>query len=427
MLDIKLSYGKKGLNVKIPKRNLYSILKINNTKVIVNPEQEIIKKLKKPIGTKCFNELCKNKKTCCIVVSDKTRAVPNEILLNPILDILDKNKIRTIILIACGMHSPTEGKDLISILGKRIIKKYKIINHNGQNKNNLVFLFDANKNIPVYINRAYAESDFKIITGLVEPHFMAGFSGGRKSICPGIVGIETMKYFHSPEMLESPFSKVGVLKNNPLNIFASKVAIKAGVDFMINVTLNQKKEITNVFCGDLDKAYEEEVKACEKQSSVFIDRPVDIVITSNGGYPLDRDFYQTVKGIVSALDIIKNGGTIIIASACLDGLGSPAFRKLLFGMRDINNFMKMISTAGFFNVDQWEVEELIKALRKVKKVKVYSDGLTNQEIKKSWCEPVKDINKSILETIKEYGNDSKVAVIPDGPYILAKLNKKIYN
>lgn len=420
-MKIKIDYGKKGLEINVPEKNIIKIFEMPKVKPLENPQEVLKEKLKNPIGRNSLKNIARNKNTCCIVVSDKTRPVPNKIILPPILEILDELKIKTKILIATGMHSPTIGDDLEYLLGKEIIKNYEIINHNPYDKSKLVKI-DEIDGVEVYINKFYWESELKILTGFIEPHFMAGFSGGRKSICPGIIGIDTIKYFHSPLLLESPYAAVGNLEKNPCHEFALKVAKKSKVDFIVNVTLNSKKEITGIFCGELEKAHLEGVKFCSKCTTVYAEEKADIVITSNGGYPLDRDFYQTVKGLVSSLEVIKDGGTIIIASECIDGIGSKDFKELLFNMKDIDEFIDMIKDKNFFRVDQWEVEELVKVLRKAK-IKIYSENLSDEEIRKCWAEPVRDIDKEIENEIKKNPN-LKISIIPNGPYVIAKIKEK---
>lgn len=213
---------------------------------------------------------------------------------------------------------------------------------------------------------------------------MAGFSGGRKAICPGIAGLDTVKHFHSPMVLESKYAKAGILSRNPCHRIANLIAKKAGVDFILNVTLNSKKQITGIFAGDINKAFLKGVKFSERNVSDYVREPLDVVITCGGGYPLDRNFYQTVKGIVGALEVVKRGGTIIIASGCSDGLGSYEFKKLLMEMESPESFMKMICRKNYFCIDQWEVEELIKGLKKVK-VKLYTTGLSKEDTKDMQC------------------------------------------
>ncbi|MFH0796038.1 MAG: nickel-dependent lactate racemase [Candidatus Omnitrophota bacterium] len=421
---VTLPYGKGYLRANLPEKT--RILEAGKGEVIDSPEAEIKRYLKTPIGSKPLAEIVRKKKPkdVCIVVSDHTRAVPNRIILPPLLEELKSVGLPSSaikLLVATGMHRPTTLEEKLEILGGEIVENYPIEDHDAQDKGSLAKLeFEGEEFI---INRSYLGAGLKILTGLIESHFMAGFSGGRKSICPGIAGMETIKYFHSPALLESPYAQSGTLKGNPCHIFALKMAAAAGVDFILNVTLNKEKRITGLFSGDFKKAHLSGVEHCLKENLVYVNRPFEIVVTTNGGYPLDRDLYQTVKGLVAAGEIVSEGGLIICAAECQDGMGSERFRRLLFEMKGPDEFLKRISQPGFFIPDQWEVEELVKVLKKVR-VQLYSTGLNKEEIKKAHLEPIESIEGAVKEGLKEYGGKANVAVIPGGPYTIAKLKKR---
>ncbi len=422
-MKIRVDYGTEGLEVTIPDRNILAI----GTGVEVPPvesiEECIRKSLLSPIGSLPLPELCRNKKTACIVVSDKTRPVPNTIILPPILDLLEQMNITTTILIACGMHTPTEGAELETLLGSDVPGRCEIVNHRGDDESMLVNLGKCpGSDVDLFVNRRYVEADLRILTGFIEPHFMAGYSGGRKAVVPGIAGIQTMRYAHSPELLESPLSTVGILDGNPMHEFILKAARFAGVDFIVNVTLNRDKKITGIFSGELDAAHRAGAAFCAQQSRVSIPDEADIVVTSNGGVPLDQDFYQTVKGMVSALPAVKPGGTIIIASACSKGIGSSHFREMLFDMKDGDSFIDMISQPGFFRVDQWEVEELVKVLRKAR-VALFTGGISREELQRCHVFPIDCIEQGIGDALSRYGQDATINVLPSGPYQIPVVSK----
>jgi lactate racemase len=420
-MQVSLSFGKGHLQIKVPDHS--QVLTGKNIIPLSQPQEAIQKSLTDPIGTPALSDIINQKKpkSVCIVVSDHTRPVPNKLILPPLLNELNRAGISSpgiTILLANGMHRKTTLVEKGELVGQDILDTYRVIDHKSRDTNAL-YHFTIN-NIPATVNRLYHESDLKIITGFIEPHFMAGFSGGRKAICPGISGFDTVKYFHSPKLLESPFASPGNLNQNPCHEFATAVAKKVGVDFMVNVTINCEKQITGIFSGDLEKAYAAGVNASKQQSLVKVENPFDIVITTNGGYPLDRDLYQTVKGLVGALEIVKEGGTILCATECCDGVGSTDFRQLLFEMQDPASFIRMISEPGYFQCDQWEVEELVKVLKKVQ-VQLYTTGLSVEEIKRSHLQPISSIETGIRRSLKRYGKNASIAIIPEGPYVLAKL------
>ncbi|MDD4870883.1 MAG: nickel-dependent lactate racemase [Kiritimatiellae bacterium] len=416
-MKITLDYGESGLEVNIPDSHLLAIAQQKDEPAIDDPQTVLRQMLARPIGVKPLAEICRGCSSACIVVSDKTRPVPNTMILPPLLEVLDNLHIKTTILVACGMHTPTEGKVLEDLLGKEIVSRYRIINHLGEDERELKNLGTTSKGAPVFVNRHYLEADLRIVTGFIEPHFMAGFSGGRKAICPGISGAETMKYAHSPELMEAPCSSSGIIPGNPFHEFSLEVAKMARVDFMVNVTLRRDKKITGIFTGDLEKAHAEGVAFCNKQARVALPAEADIVVTTNAGYPLDQDLYQTVKGMVCALPAVKDGGTIIIASACSRGIGSDLFRKMLFEMRDVDSFMAMIKKPGFFCIDQWEVEELIKAKRKAD-IKIYTTGVPADDLRKCHVDPIPSVEQGIKDALRKHGRNARITVIPSGPYVI---------
>jgi nickel-dependent lactate racemase len=420
-MQTTLDFGKTGLAVNIPDQNLLTIAALKDEPGIADPIAAIRQKMLSPVGTKPLAALCKERKKACIVISDKTRPVPNRILLPPLLEVLDSFNIRSTILIACGMHSPTVGPELEELLGPEILARYEVVNHHGENERELINLGKSKSNIDIVINRRYATADLRILTGFIEPHFMAGFSGGRKAICPGICGSQVMKYAHSPALLESPFAAAGIIEQNPLHEFALEVARTAGVDFIVNVTLNRRKEITGVFAGELDLAHCEGVAFAQSQARAALGAQADIVVTSNGGYPLDQDFYQTVKGMVSALPAVKQGGTIIIASECSKGVGSDGFKKLLFEMTDADAFMAMLQKPGFFAIDQWEVEELIRAQRKAT-IMLYTTGIAPEQLRQCHVTPLESVEQGISRCLNEYGPAAKITVIPSGPFVIPSVS-----
>jgi len=420
-MEVRLPYGKGYVKVEVPDNAV--VFEGKGLKPLDSLEA-VRRALANPAGSMPLAGIIRAKgrvDSVCIVVSDHTRAVPNRIILPCILEETAGAGIppeRITILIASGMHRPTTRQEKTELLGEEIAGRYRVVDHDARNPEGLLRLKGGGGEF--LVNRMYAEANLKILTGLIEPHFMAGFSGGRKSICPGIAGMDTIQYFHSPALLESPCASTGTLDNNPCHIFASEMAKAAGADFIVNVTLDKEKRITGVFAGDPEKAHAAGAEHCRKESLFYAERPFDVVVTTNGGYPLDRDLYQTVKGLVSATDIVAEGGEIICAAECIDGMGSKNFRELLFGMESLDGFIEKISAPGFFVPDQWEVEELIKVLRKAS-VKIYSGGLTEEEIRKSHMTPVKDISAAIMESMGKYGEKASVAVIPDGPYTMVKI------
>ena len=423
-LKVSLLYGKRKLSVDLPDERVGGILEKREMPYLDDPWSVLMKSLKNPIASPPLEEISKGRKNACIVISDNTRPVPNELLLKGILEILKKNVPKIKILIANGLHKELNEDQIKELVGKDIFENFEILNHNALKKEELVYIGDTPRGIPIYINKNYIESDLRILTGLVEPHFMAGYSGGRKSICPGISGYETVKFFHSPMLLESPKADNCVVEGNPLHEEATYIAKKVGVDFIVNVAIDSEKRVSGIFAGDLEKAWFEAVKYVSRYSEVPLSEKYDIVITTNGGYPLDRNYYQTVKGLVAGVRALKKGGILIIAAECIDGLGSEYFKKSLQILKEIGDYdryIDYISKPENFLVDQWEVEELVKVLKVASKIYMFSEGLNREDWEYTFTEKIEDVEKGVEKALEIFDERAKILVIPEGPYIIPRI------
>lgn len=422
---VQLDYGKQGLQVEIPDRNLIKVLQMHQPPALPDPQIEVIKSLLNPIGlNNSLFDLAKGKKNACVVICDITRPVPNRILLPPILRTLlaaGIEKSNICILIATGIHRPNLGAELFELVGETIAQTYNIENHDGRNLSSHVNIGKlADWEAEIWLDKRFVESDFKILTGFIEPHFMAGYSGGRKLVAPGISSIETMKYLHGPEILSHPNSREGVLQGNPFHQVALEVAKRVGVDFIVNVALNEHKEIVGVFSGELDHAHLAGVEFVSEHVSDTLPEPADIVITTAGGYPLDKTWYQAVKGMTAAVPIVKKDGTIILASECSEGIGSPEFVKLMQNSADLDQFMDDIFNHRYFMIDQWQVQKYAM-VRKHAKVTTVSHGLSKEQKESIHIDWAEDMQTAIEMALEQQGRNARIAVLPKGPYILPSL------
>ncbi|MCJ7665218.1 MAG: nickel-dependent lactate racemase [Actinobacteria bacterium] len=428
-MNINLDYGNSKLEVNIPDKNLLYIIENRPEEALTDPKEKLIESLKRPIGTLPLKEKIKDKSKVCIVISDITRAVPTKLILEALLPELlsyGVNKDSITILIGTGLHRPNEGEELVRLVGKDIAENYNIVNHNAKDRENCRQIGETKVGTPIILNKVFLDSDFRILTGLIEPHFMAGFSGGRKAICPGISYVDMFKHFHGPEVLESPNASNAILSGNPFHEESTEIAKKAGVDFIVNVTINKNKEITGVFSGDLEKAFLAGATSCQKANIYNISKEADIVITSAGGFPLDINLYQAVKGMVGALPAVKKGGMIIIVSQCREGVGSREFLELLTGEKDLDKFTGKICESNYFKIDQWELEELAKARRKAE-IYLYSEfiGGDKYDIPPDTIKIVESVKEAIGIGLKKYGKDAKITVIPQGPYVIPLFSKRL--
>jgi nickel-dependent lactate racemase len=377
-------------------------------------------KLARPTGCLPLAELARGRKSACILICDITRPVPNSLLLTPILETIETAGIprdKILILIATGLHRPNEGAELVELVGSEIAGKYRIENHHGKVLAEHTYLGTTPKGVPAWIDTRYVTADLKITTGLIEPHLMAGYSGGRKLVCPGIAALETVKIWHGPDFLEHPKADCGFLEGNPVHEENTRIARMAGCDFIVNVTIDAARRITSLVAGDMEQAFLEGVKFIEHVVKAEAAQECDVVVTSSAGYPLDTTFYQAVKGLTGALPVVKQGGTIILAAGLSEGIGSPEFQRLFQENDSLQTFMRRILGKDYFVMDQWQLEELAKVCRKAK-VKIVSDGLSPATLESLFVESAPSVEQAVAESLAEYGPTARIAVIPKGPYVL---------
>ncbi len=424
-MKFKLSFGQEGLEAEIKDSNVYDVVESRFADTISSPIEALKYSFRDPVGTSPLKEKIKNAKKICIVISDSTRAVPTKTILEALLSELEEYRLKKeqiTILIATGLHRPNLGSELEGLVGKEIMDNYKILNHYARDRESCQMIGYTQKGTPVIINKAYLEADFKILTGLIEPHFMAGFSGGRKAVCPGLSYMDMFKHFHGPEILESPFAANLILENNPFHLESLEIAKMAGVDFIVNVTINKEKEITGIFSGDLEAAFYKGAEFCRTHNSYKIKGEADIVITSGGGLPLDATLYQAVKGMVAAMPAVKKGGMIIIASECNEEIGSQEFIDLITKEKDLDAFIEKIKNPDFFVIDQWELEELVKA-RKKAEIYLYSPCISVclHKIPESTLKLVPSLESALKIGYEKFGKDAKITIIPEGPYVVPEI------
>ncbi|MGL6076193.1 MAG: nickel-dependent lactate racemase [Fimbriiglobus sp.] len=438
-LALTLDYGKTGLPVTVPSSQLIAPpLKIQDAEPLADPVTAIADALAQPIGSKPLAELAAGKRSACIVICDITRPVPNEMILKPMLRILEDAGIPRAgitILIATGLHRPNEGEELVELVGRDIATNYHCVNHHGKVQEEHDYLGVSTHGVPIWIDHRYTRAELKITTGLIEPHLMAGYSGGRKLICPGIAGLETVSAWHSPRFLEHPRADCGIVDGNPVHAENTEIALKTGCDFIVNVCIDGARRVTWVGAGDMIRAWEAGVEFCKAHVRAGVPEACDVVVTSCAGYPLDTTWYQAVKGLTGVLGIIKPGGTIILAASLTEGLGSPEFVESLQqyidqgffqaaarAMRDLKQTASpangpLPGAGDHCEMDEWQLVMLKKVLSRCK-VKVVSGAPFTDVLKQCEIEPAPTVEAALASSLAEYGPKAKYAIIPKGPYVL---------
>jgi nickel-dependent lactate racemase len=419
----RLEYGREGLEIDLPDDRVVRSLAYKRAASLRDPAATLREVLQAPTGTPPLRQLAYRKRTACIVICDVTRPVPNALILRPVLETLESVGIARqdiLILIATGLHRPNEGDELVEIVGAEIAGNYRIENHHGQVLAEHTYLGDSPRGVPVWIDSRYTAAELKITVGLIEPHLMAGYSGGRKLICPGIAALETIQAWHSPRFLEHPRADCGILDGNPVHEENTWIGRRAGCDFIVNVVLDDHRQPLKFVAGDMQAAFLEGVAFVRDVVTDQVSEQVDIVVTSSAGYPLDTTFYQSIKGMTGALPIVKQGGTIIIAASLTEGIGSPQFQRLFRENQDLESFVRRIQGDDYFVMDQWQLEELAKVRRRAR-VRMISDGLPADVIDQLFVDSAPSVEAAVAEALAEYGPDATIAVIPKGPYVLARV------
>ena len=422
-MRVRLEYGRDGLDVELPDERVVRSLAYKDAMPLPDPQAALLDVLAAPCGTPPLRQLAAGRQNACIVVCDITRPVPNQLILAPILETLEQAGIARqdiLILIATGLHRPNEGEELVEILGPEIAAQYRVENHHGQVVEEHTHLGDSPRGVPIWIDSRYVEADLKLTVGLIEPHLMAGFSGGRKLICPGIASLETVRDWHSPRFLEDPRADCGILDGNPVHEENTWIARKAGCDFIVNVVLDDQRRPLKFVAGDMESAFLQGVEFVRGVVTDSVPQAVDIVVTSGAGYPLDTTFYQSIKGMTGALPIVKPGGTIIIAAGLAEGIGSPQFQQLFQEHADLEAFVACIHRDDYFVMDQWQLEELAKVRRKANVIMV-SDGLAPDVINAMFVQSAPTVEEAVRDAMALHGPNAQIAVIPKGPYVLAQV------
>jgi nickel-dependent lactate racemase len=413
-----MRYGRTGRVVEFPDDRT-TVLRMRPGTPIPRPEAAIRRALVEPISSPSLAQLARGKRDACVVISDITRPVPNRLILPPILRTLEDAGIprgRILILVATGIHRPNLGHEIVELVGEEIAAAYRIENHMSQELASHRDLGRTSRGTRALIDGRYCAADLKVTTALIEPHLMAGYSGGRKAVCPGLASIETMKTMHGPDILEHPLAFCGVLDGNPFHEEALEMARMAGVDFVLNVAMDEQRRLIGVFAGELDAAHRAGCRFVAERCTVPV-KPAEIVVTTSAGYPLDLTFYQAIKGPVGALDAVQSGGSILLLAECAEGVGSPPFRRLVHETSNLESFVEALYDPARFVIDQWQLEELAKVLRKAS-VYCFAEGIPFEQLKELFVVPVASPEEGIADLMEVYGPEARILAIPEGPYLL---------
>lgn len=417
---IKLAYGRESLEVKVDSSKFdVTTLLPKNPLALDKPHDVFLKKASSPMEAMPLVELAernaKPSPEVVIVIADHTRPVPDHLLVPWIVDLLGVPDSQVTILVGTGTHRPSTEDELQRMLGKKNLNRFRVMCHDCRDNSSLVFMGESSCGGKCMLNRVYCEADIKIATGFIEPHFFAGFSGGAKSIVPGIAGLETIQHFHRSELIAHPDTTWGKTADNPLQNVTREMVSFCPPDCIVNVSLNHQKEITGFFIGDYIKAHEEGCSKVSRESCTNVSRKFLLAITSNSGYPLDMNFYQTIKGISAASRIVETGGSIIVASECTQGIPEGShFEKTMSRKISSENLLQEIMDRKMAAYDDWQVQVLLEIIKE-NDVFLYS-SMEPKLQKKARVGFIKDIENKMEALRKDSGlKPMPVAVLPQGP------------
>ncbi len=421
-MRIELNYGKGVLPLELPENWDVSIIRKPPMPVIDEEQQAVSNALRAPVNAKPLSAEAKGKRSACILICDITRPVPNGLLLPVIVaQLLDGGmKAENIcVLVATGLHRPNEGKELEELVGDPwVLANVRVENHFARRDEDHVHLGVTPRGTAVRLDRRFAQADLKIVTGLVEPHFMAGFSGGRKVIAPGVAHAETITTFHNAKFMSHARAESCILEGNPLHEEQLSIVQMLGKVLAVNTVIDEHRRLSFINYGDVVESHLQAVEFIRRYAQVPVGRRFRTVLTSAAGYPLDKTYYQTVKGMVTPIDILERGGNLVVASECSEGMGSDEYveaQKRLISL-GVDGFDADIARKTHADIDEWQTQMQLKPMR-AGAVHLYTTGLNSSDRALTGVNMIESLMQTLTRCV-ESTPDKSLAVIPEGPYVV---------
>jgi len=417
-MHVRIDYGDTGIEVESPDDRTTVVEPIHQP-ASLDPRGLLKAALRGPVAGPPLRQVAHPGQSVAISVCDITRPQPRPLMLEAILDELEGivEPSAVTVLVATGTHRASTEAELLEMLGERVVGECRVLDHSARDGDNLVDLGRVG-DVPVLLNRAWVESDLRITTGFVEPHFFAGFSGGPKMVAPGLAGLETTLVLHDAKRIGDPRATWGVCEGNPVHDDVRAIAAATGVDFALDVLLNGEKRITRAFGGAILEMHAVAREAAREEAMRPVARAFDIVVTSNSGYPLDQNLYQTIKGVSAAAEIVRDGGTILCAAECRDGIPDHGgYARVLASADSPAALLEAIAASDETIPDQWQVQIQARVQQRAR-VMIHTAGLTDDQLRAAHLEPVADISDTLVQLVREQP-DARIAVLPQGPQTIA--------
>lgn len=422
---VSVRYGKGERSVVIPQGVHFQVIRKKDVSTITDPDAEVRSCFSQPVGSPPLSDLAKVSDNACIAICDITRPVPNGVLLRPMIETLRDSGIplsRITIIVATGLHRPNLGEELDQLLGDPWVKRHvKVVNHDANADELHIMLGRTDyRGTVVRLDRRFVEADLRIVTGLVEPHFMAGYSGGRKVIAPGLAHKDTIRTFHNAEFMSDPKATSCTLAGNPLHEEQLEIVKMLGPTYAVNTVIDEFRQLSRINFGEVISSHLTMVDLIRDDCEIPINQQFDTVLTSAAGHPLDATYYQTIKGMVTALGILKPGGDLIVASACDEGFGSDAFRRSQERLIQLgpDALLKELLDKTLAETDEWQTQKQLEAM-KTGQIHLFSEALSEEDFRLTGVHCTRDLQATLNNCLSKY-NDPSLAIIPEGPYVIPK-------
>lgn len=419
----KLLFGRGTIDVSLPDSAQAHVIQKPDFPPAAAASEVFAAAMANPVDSRTLGVLCEGCHSACILICDITRPVPNHVFLRPMIETMISAGIAAdniTVLIATGLHRPNEGDELAELVSDDwVLQTVSVVNHFAMNDEDHVDLgVTATRATPVKLDRRFVEADLRIATGLVEPHFMAGYSGGRKVIAPGVAHHETIRTFHSARFMEDPAATQCNLTHNPLHEEQLEIVKMLGDVYAFNTIIDEDRNLVHATFGEVIASHLSAVEFVRAFTEIPVGRKFNTVVTSSAGYPLDQTYYQTVKGMVTPLDILEPGGTLIMVSECAEGIGSSHYRDAQAKLVSIGPeaFLETLLAKQLADVDEWQTEMQLKSMRGGT-VYLYSTGLSDADHALTGVQRINSIEQAIADSVRQH-DDPHVAVIPEGPYVV---------
>jgi nickel-dependent lactate racemase len=416
--SVLLAFGRTGLELAVP--GGVDVLMPRPRVPLRDPEGALRAAMLAPMAVRPLPELAPVGSTVAVSICDVTRPFPSRTVLPVLIDLLPGRTIR--LVVATGSHRACTADELRAMLGPGVLAACEVVQHDADDVDAHVALgVVPGSNVPAWVDRRFAESDVRITLGFVEPHFFAGFSGGPKMVAPGLAAVDTILELHSAARIASPRATWGVLEGNPVHDAIRGIAARAAVSFALDVALDDENRIAAIFSGRLDDEHRAACEHVRRTAMVGVPEPYDVVVTTNSGYPLDQNLYQCVKGLRAAAGIVRDGGTIILAAACEDGLPSHGrYADLLAGFPGPEAYLAALARGEVAERDQWQVQVQAEILSRAR-VLAHTPGVAPDDVRRAWLEPIDDVGAALRKAMASAGPGARAAILPVGPQTIAYL------